>query len=58
MMSFLVVLSSFSTTTDNVYNKLMRSHDPSEADFLAVEAAVLNVSLCGFTVVTMTMIIN
>ena len=38
------VLANFSTTTDEVYNDLMRSHDPSEANFLAVEATVLNVS--------------
>ena len=43
-------LVNFSTTTDNVYNNLIRSHDPSgshdsiNADFLAVEATVLNVS--------------
>lgn len=35
-------LSSFSTTTDKVYNNLLRSHDPSETDFLTVEASVLN----------------
>lgn len=38
----------------------MRSHDPSEANFLAVEATVLNVSACmaSFVVVTMAMIIR
>ncbi|XP_065919372.1 catenin alpha-like [Dysidea avara] len=35
-------LSSFSMTTDKVYNRLMRSHDPTEEDMATVEAAVLN----------------
>lgn len=54
-----VALARFSTTTDEVYDNLMRSHDPSGADFVAVEATVLNVSVCvDFSVVTMTTIVN
>ena len=53
-MSLSIALANFSTTTDRVCNNLMRSHDPSEADFQMVEATVLNVSLYGcLTVVTM-----
>ena len=43
-------LANFSATTDDVYNNLIRSHDPSRShdrantDFLAVEATVSNVS--------------
>ena len=45
--NYSIALSSFSTTTDKVYNNIMRSHDTSEADFLAVEATVLNVSFAA-----------
>ena len=57
---YFTALANFSTTTDAVYNNLMRSHDPSEADFLAVEATVLNVSpyMASFIVVAMAIIVR
>ena len=45
-LNYSIALARFSTTTDEVYDHLTRSHDSNEADFVAVEATVLNVSSC------------